>query len=360
MKKKIIIVTIITIAIVVAVMTRGKGLLEKRKVEVSNESYPTSMELSIGVTSAKDGNLSHIESYLATILPDKSINLTTKLAGYIESILVSESDFVKKGDILLKIDNTELLSTIKGLQSTLMAQKQDLLLSKSIYNRNNKLFRAGGLSKEKLEMSKVALELKRANISNTNEKISQIKHQITYLTIVAPFDGYIDKIFLHQGDLAGAGKPILSMSNGKKKLMFSYASNRSLIKKEQQVFRDKEKIGYIKSIYKTAKNGLINVEVTLTKDIDLPLGSNININVLISVKSGCIIPFNTLIHKKDGTYIMLYKKDHFLAQKIDIVMEEEDMVLIKSCPKHNLAYGSEVKLSNLSIYDKVNIIGDKK
>jgi multidrug resistance efflux pump len=65
------------------------------------------------------GTLRHTEGYLAQIVSDKSIKLSTKLAGYIEKVYVSESQVVKKGDVLVSIDAIEIRSNIDALKATL-------------------------------------------------------------------------------------------------------------------------------------------------------------------------------------------------------------------------------------------------
>ncbi len=50
----------------------------------------------------------------------KSIILSTKLAGYVQEVLVNEAQKVKKGDTLVRIDNIELLSNLEVLKVTLM------------------------------------------------------------------------------------------------------------------------------------------------------------------------------------------------------------------------------------------------
>jgi len=358
--KKIIIAVVVLIA-VVTLGIKGKGLLEKRKSEVANEAIPKVSAVSVSVIKARQGELENRVPFLAQILSDKSIKLSTKLAGFIEKIYVEESQKVKKGTLLVKIDAIELRSSILALEATLSAQKSDLLLTQSIYLRNKKLFNIGGLAKEKLDISRVALNAKKSLIENTTQKISQLSHQFWYLQIVAPFDGEIDTLFLQEGDLAAAGKPILSLSNGVKKLVFSYAPTKGNdIKKAQAVFLEDRNIGEIKSIYTTSKNGLIRAEVVLSKAINLPVGSSLNIEVLTSKASGCIVPSDTVLHKKEGTFVMTYAEGKFRPMRVNVKMQEAYRLLISPCPKTPIAQASEVKLAQLPAYDKVNIIGAKK
>ena len=359
-KKKIIIRLVAIVAVVILIIT-AKGLLETRKTEIANESLPSSGSVTVPVVNAKQGTMQNKVPFLAQIVSDKSIKLSTKLAGYVEKVFVEEAQKVKKGDVLVRIDAIELNSNIDALKATLNAQSNDLELAKSIYARNQKLFAIGGLAKEQLDISRVSLKAKSSIMENTKQKIAQLNHQLSYLTIVAPFDGEIDAILLHEGDLAASGKAILSMSNAKQKLLFSYAPVKaSVIKKEQDVFMEEEKVGYVKSIYTTSKNGLISAEVTLTKKIALPTGSSVNIEVLTKESKGCIVPSDTILHKKESIFVMSYAEGKFSPMKVKVEMEDSNRILISPCPKTPIAQASEVKLAQLPAYDKINIIGAKK
>lgn len=282
------------------------------------------------------------------------------MVGFIEKVYVEESQKVKKGEVLVEIDSMELHSNIAALKATMISQRNDLKLAKSIYERNLKLYRVGGLAKEKLDISYVSLQAKESVIENTTQKIAQLEHQLSYLRIVAPFDGEIDTVLLHEGDLAVSSKPILGMSNGKKKLIFAYAPTKErAILKDQRVFRDGKEIGRIKAIYSTSENGLVRAEVALHKVIDLPVGSSLNIEVLTKESKGCIVPDNTLFHKKEGTFVMVYEEGKFTPLKVNVQMREGNRLLVSPCPALPIAQASEVKLSKLPAYDKVEVIGAK-
>lgn len=355
MRRKKIIITIIVIIAVVMLIIKGKGLLESRKAEISNEALPGAALVTVSLVHPTQGMMRERESYLAQVASEKSIKLSTKLTGYIKNVYVDESQKVRKGDVLVQLDEIELQSSIKALKATLQAEHNDLELAKSIYIRNMKLFKVGGLAKEKLDISKVSMQAKEVVIENSMQRIEQLKHQLSYLKIVAPFDGVIDTILLHEGDLAAAGKPILGMSSGVKKLIFSYAPKNASIKKDQGVWIEDKKIGHIKSIYTIAKNGLINAEVKLATKVDLPVGSNMNIEVLTKETEGCIVPNNTLLYKKEGTFVMVYAEEKFRPLKVNIEMEDDNRLLIFPCPRTPVAQASEVKLAQLPALENVQV-----
>ena len=350
-------VKIIGSLIVAAVIVVGaRSLLLERKEQIANTPLPQVSYTNVIVTTPQEGSLEQKEHFLAQLDADKSIQLSTKIPGYIERVYVQESQEVKKGALLVKIDESEILASIASLRSTLSMQIADAKVAKSIYERNKKLYDAGGLPLEKLELSKVALEAKEAQVEATKQKIAQLNNQREYLTIKAPFDGVVDKILLHKGDLAVTGKPILTMNNQKQKLLFSYAKEK--IKVGDSVLYQSQKIGEVRSIYPTSTNGLTTADVVLNTQLSQPIGAQIDIDVVVDAKEGCIVPSNSIVHKKDGAYVMVHKQDRFYPQKVKVVLTKEDKVVLEECPAGKIAQGSETKLSQLPAYTNITIVGN--
>ena len=349
-----IIVLILFIIGAVILGIKGKALLKERENEVKNTPKPKAYELSVKLVTPKVGELEKKNRYLATIAGDKSIKLSTKLAGFIEKVYVKESQSVKKGDLLLKIDEKELQSTIDSVKANLAALQSDLAVAKKIYQSNLQLYKIGGLPKEKLELSKVGLQVKEAKINESRQKIKSLQNQLSYLNIKAPFNGTIDQVLLHEGDLAATGRPIITMSNNSKKLIFNYVFSDG-IKVNQNVLYKNEVVGKVSTIYNSAKNSLMSAEVKLQKSINLPLGSSINIDVLTQSAKGCILPNSTLIQNKNSNFVMVYKDKKFFAKKVEVLIENDEEVLIKECPSQRVATSTQNILISLPALGEVGI-----
>jgi len=355
MKK--IVITIIVLLAVAGTLYKGRSLLKERQAEVENEKLPLIKPISVKIIKPKQEKLEAKADYLATIEADKSVKLSTKLAGYIKKVTVDDSDSVKKGQLLVEIDDAEVLSNISSLKATLASQLSDVNLAKTIYNRNIKLYKVGGLAKEMLENSKVALSLKSAKAKATKEKIAQLQNQLKYLKIKAPFDGIVDKVLLHEGDLAATGRPIVSISTKAKKLIFTFPPEVTYIKKGLKVFSDNKEIGKVDIVNTDARAGLSSAEVKLYKAINRPNGAQIEISVLTANKNGCKVTLDALMHKKDGVYVMVYKDKKFTPKKVNVILEGAQDALLESCPNEPIAVAPETKLAQLPAYSNVNIIG---
>ncbi len=352
--KKIVII-IVSIAVIAGILYKGKSLMQKRKQEIANEPTPQSRNLSVSLTHATHEKMQARQSYLATLLSEKSVQISTKMAGYIEKIYVNESQQVSKGTLLATIDERDINANIDLLRTTLTQQKNDLALAKRIYQRNKKLYEVGGLAKEQLETSRVVMQGKSAAVKATQQKISQLHEQKSYLKIKAPFSGVIDTVVMHQGDLAVTGKPILTMSDGEQKLRFAFSKNSASVAEGQPVYIDREVVGKVSKILTLAKQGLVQAEVKLTKALDLPLGATVTVSVVTEAKEGCVVPHDALLHKEDGLYVMVYKDKSFKAKKVQEVMAQANKTMITPCPAEAIAQGSEVLLAKLPIYGNVNV-----
>ena len=246
--------------------------MQTRKAEIINEPTPQKRTLSVSLTHATTEQMQESKNFLAFVQSDKSIKVATKMAGYIENIYVDESQYIHKGELLATIDERDINANIDLLYTTLAQQENDLALAEQIYYRNQKLYEVGGLAKEQVDTARVIMQGKSSAIKATHQKIAQLEEQKSYLKIKAPFSGVIDTLLMHQGDLAVAGKPILTMSDGEQKLRFSFAQNSASIAKGQPIYIDQQIIGNVDKILTLAQQGLVQAEVKLSKKLDLPLG----------------------------------------------------------------------------------------
>ena len=357
MKKKSIVI-IVSLLLTAGVVFQARSLLLQRKAQIQNQPLPQAQTINVTLVSPKNGTLVTSKEFLATIASDRAITLSTKLTGYINKIFVEESQYVKKGDLLVTIDQSEILSTIHALKATLAMQEADLQVAKESFKRNQKLYAAGGLSKERLDQSKVLLDTKSAIAENTKQKIAQLEHQRSYLRIVAPFSGRVDTIVLHEGDLAVAGKPIIMMHDTKQKLLFSFAQKSNSIAAGNTVLYHQAPIGSVRTVYATANNGLSTAEVALEKKLTLPIGAQINISVITKKTTGCIVPNDTLVHNNGLLYIMRYDNGTFKPLAVTLKAHNDYNSVIVPCPKTKIARSSERKLALLPAYSHVRIIGN--
>lgn len=297
---------IVFLIILIILIFSGFILIKSKKDEQNNESkafvhiYKPLEE--------EQKNINNYESFSAKLEALEVSLISTKVSGYIKKIYFKENQEVKKGDVLLDIDDLEYKHNILQLQYSIKALKSsidslnlslnslnlDMLLSKKEYETNNKIYKIGGVSKDKLDLSKIVYEQKKAKYNSTKKSIESKNNELNsqkeflkskeslkeYYNLKSPINGYVQEKILEVGDLAVLGKAIISLVSKEQKLSFLFASDN--IKKSQEVFVNNKKIGVIEYISISAKNYLKEANIKLDKPLDYPINSLISIEVKIN------------------------------------------------------------------------------
>jgi len=285
--KKIALIILVLLLIFV-----GFILIKKKQESQANEPTAFVSTESIPVHKSVIMN-DDFEYFQAKVEAIESPKISTKVSGYIRNINIKENQEVKKGDILVKIDDDEYQESIKQLVYSLQAIKAsidslklsveslslDSDITKKQYQTNQKLYEIGGISKEKLDISEVLYEQKKSkylallvNIQAKEYEYKSLQAAYNskkalqkYYTLEAPINAKVERILLDIGDITNPNQAILTLISHERKLTFSFASN--TIKPQQEVYINKEKIGFIEYINPSSENFLQVANIKLTQKL---------------------------------------------------------------------------------------------
>ena len=300
--KKIVLFIIIALLIV-----GGFKLIKQKKDDISNEKKAfVHTYKPLEIKGLKDDKaLDDFEVYSAKLEVLENPRISTKISGHVAKIFVKENQEVKKGDLLVLIDDLEykenisqikysldtLKSSIEASMTYLSSLKLDMQLSLKEFETNKRVYKIGGISKDKLDFSQIIYEQKKAKYDSTlktiKSKESELESQKSFLnskkklqeyySLKSPIDGFIEEVFVDIGDLSSLNKPMISVVSKKQELSFLFASDD--IKQNQEVFIDDKKIGIIDYINISAKNYLKEANIRLDKPLSYPINSLISIEV---------------------------------------------------------------------------------
>ncbi|MGQ3889843.1 efflux RND transporter periplasmic adaptor subunit [Legionella sp. CNM-1927-20] len=152
-----------------------------------------------------------------------NIQISSELAGQIARIYFKPGTLVQKGTLLIQLDDTIL-------KSELASAKANLLLSESIYQRNQEL------AKRKLA-SEQALETAFADLKEKQNTVKVKEAQLLKLSLRAPFTGTLGSRKVSVGQYVKVGQPLVSLiANQKLKVEYTLPEHLiSHIKKDQKV-----------------------------------------------------------------------------------------------------------------------------
>ena len=159
--------------------------------EQKNQGLPVSAVVVKDV--ALDDNLRITGSLLA----NESVILRSEADGIVEKIYFNEGQRVKRGQLLVQLDNDEIAAEIEKLEHTLK-------LNENMEYRQKQLLEREAISQEEYENALTSLNTIRADLSL--KKVQLSKRQIR-----APFDGIIGLRSVSQGSYITSSVDIASL-----------------------------------------------------------------------------------------------------------------------------------------------------
>lgn len=155
--------------------------------------------------------------------PFVDVTLSSMVTGTIAKVLFKEGDEVKKGDVLVgyekRLEELEVARRkvvaesdveLKSAQDKLETVKLDLEATRRLYHSTKSISKEKLLEKE-LEHNMAEADVERAKIGKEIQKLDYeiAQEQLRRREIRSPFDGIVTKIFLHDGETADPGRPIV-------------------------------------------------------------------------------------------------------------------------------------------------------
>jgi len=141
--------------------------------------------------------LSNSLTLTGTVMPSKEVALKTEASGKVTQLPLEEGAKVKKGQLLLKVNASELEAQLKQKQNREKLLKQKLTRKKSLLEKE-------GISQESFDETKTELE-------STKAQMELIRAQIEKTEIRAPFDGKLGLKHISIGSYVSPSTKVISL-----------------------------------------------------------------------------------------------------------------------------------------------------
>ena len=275
----------------------------------------------VTVMAVKTSKIKNKISLQSIIKTDQNIVLQPEFTGPISNIKVVEGQSVNKGDVLMIVDDG-------GLEQSVEFQKEQLKLSKTIFERQSRLWA------NKIGSEIEYLEAKTA-FKTQKSRCSQLDEQLQKSFITAPFDGEIDDIFIELGELVTPGQsPLLRLISTSEMYLEAEVPEKYLksvsvgtpVEIEIPVLNKKinTKISFIgKHINTVNRTFRVVVKIKKTDSLSPNLISTLHIFDYIN-NNALIIPTNIISENSDGSEYVYSVNNNNTAQKIFIKTGNEE------------------------------------
>lgn len=163
-----------------------------------------------------------------SVISDGRIEVSSRLVGFIEQLDVREGQKVARGDLLVRIDPTDIEEATRQAEAGVRAAEENLHDAELDVQKYEDLARKGTIATETLRKAQVRVDVVKATLDQARSALAVAEAQKTYATITSPVDGVIVSVAKRSGEMATAGSIILTVESHEVLLFKAFVSESRL------------------------------------------------------------------------------------------------------------------------------------
>jgi len=261
-------------------------------------------------------------------IESESISFITPRAGggQVRSLYVKRGDLVRKGQLILQLDNTLVKQSAAAASNNVETLKAQAALAKSVYEKQKNLWEQNIGSEIQLMTAKTNAEAMSNQLKAATEQLGMVRDQLAFTSIYSDVDGVAEEVNVKVGDLFAGPGQIKIVNTTKLKVTAqvpeNYAGKVKVGTEVSLIFPDLQKTIAVKV------NVLGNVIDPLSRsffiETKLPVDKNFRPNQLAQVKikdyektDAISLPVNLVQTDENGkfVYVAVNEKGKLVARK---------------------------------------------
>ncbi len=182
-----------------------KSMSQEKANKDQDKTYPTI------TINKRDTTLSI--PYVADIQAGKNVEIHSRIDGILNKIYIKEGQQVRKGQLMFKINDSELKIELNKTNAAYKSALADARVSQVEVERVQTLVDKGIIAKTELDLvtAKYKALLAKADVALADK--NAVHQRIQYTSVTAPFDGIVDRIPLKEGSLVTTSSFLTTLSD---------------------------------------------------------------------------------------------------------------------------------------------------
>lgn len=205
--------------LVVAVLAGGglyalKGRQSAKVAATSETAKFNGLEFSpADLAQAKRADLRQVVRLNGTIQPFNQSQLRAEVAAVINEISVRRGESVKKGQLLARLDTSDVGARMREKQSNLESARSALKLAEINREKAITLTQRGVKSQTALDEAENAWRNARANVAALEQQLTVARKSVNDTAIYAPIDGLVAERFVNPGERVAVDAKLFTIAD---------------------------------------------------------------------------------------------------------------------------------------------------
>ena len=159
---------------------------------------------------------SHLtNSYPATIKGKQDVDIRPMVSGFITHLHVDEGSFVRRGQVLFTIDQTQYLAAVNQAKAAVESAKATVATQQLTVDNRRRLNEKNITSDYDLQMQENQLASAKAGLAQAEAALTNAQKNLQYTTVTSPTDGVVGQIPYRLGSLVSpsSAQPLTTVSD---------------------------------------------------------------------------------------------------------------------------------------------------
>ena len=303
------------------------------------------------------GTFRNVVTANGTVSPIDRVEIKSKASGLIQELPVEEGGFVHKGDLICRLDPTDVQAEVDQAKADFDVAQAELKQAQNSYDRQHELYTKKLLSDQELDQADLQLAQAKGKLVRLRIVLEQANTRLSETIVRSPISGIVLQKYVEVGQIIASG--ISNVSGG---TLIADIANMDSVYIEAGI--DEIDVGKIHigqsadviadaypneiftgEIIRLAPESRVVQNVTLfdvvikvaNKDRILKSGMNAQVEITI-VREDNVLLAPTFVFKesqssgkeKNTREVLLKKGDRFVPQKVEIGLFDFELAIITS------------------------------
>ena len=150
-------------------------------------------------------------SITGSIEPERRADLRAEVSAVVLAVLKENGDSVKRGDLLVRLDQTSIRDTLTSADASARAADQAYEQAERQFQRMSTLKQTGVVSTQQLEDVEIRRNSAQSDRAAAHARVVTARQQLERTEVRAPFDGIVSDRKVSAGDTAQVGKELVKV-----------------------------------------------------------------------------------------------------------------------------------------------------
>ena len=291
-----------------------------------------------------------------TLQPERRADLRAEVSAVVTAVLKDNGDAVRKGDLLVRLDDTAIRDALVSAQEAERAAQQAFEQAERQLQRLTTLRASGMASAQQMEDAEVRRNTTQSDFAAARARHVQARQQLQRTEVRAPFDGIVAERKLSVGDTAQVGKELLKVMDPRTLRLEGLVSSDAIqsVQRGQAVtfrvngFGDREFAGTVRLVSPAANPTTRQVELLVDVQEALPRMAGLYAQGRIATQSGSALTLSPSTLVRVGENAWAWRIADGKLQKVAVTLGDRDPRSGEYVVRSGLAAGDRLLRSPLA------------